>query len=87
MIRDITFEKVPAFAIVEKQMQTLIPNAEVVKAQLDEAPYHYLLDIRVKTTKTLRLSKELLDDLPGKNNDHRRAQLNLAIRDLFGSMK
>jgi hypothetical protein len=65
MIKDITFEEVPAFAVVEKRIQTIIPNAEIVETQLDEAPFHFLFHIQFTKRTTLRLSKELMDDLPG----------------------
>jgi hypothetical protein len=87
MIKDITFEEVPAFAVVEKRIQTIIPNAEIVETQLDEAPFHFLFHIQFTKRTTLRLSKELMDDLPGKNDDHRKAQLAQAIRDLVWRSK
>jgi hypothetical protein len=87
MIKDKEFSEVPSFTIVEKRIQTMIPNAKILKTQLDEAPFHYLFHIQLTTSGPLRLSKELLDDLPGKNNDHRNAQLDQAIRDLLRRKK
>jgi hypothetical protein len=83
MIKDKEFREVPSFTIVQKRMRAVIPKFEIVKVQLDEAPEHYLFHLQLAKNNPLRLSKELLDDLPGKNNDHRNAQLDQAIGSLF----
>jgi hypothetical protein len=87
MIKEVDFNKMPAFALVKTRIHAINPNIELVKAGLDEGPYHYLLQLQLTNRTTLRLSKELLDDLTGTNTDHRDAELDEKIRSAINRMK
>ncbi|MGP8175061.1 MAG: hypothetical protein ACLP7O_11015 [Terracidiphilus sp.] len=87
MTKEITFDEVPAFALVKERIHANNPNVEFIKAGCDSDHDSYLLPIQLTKRTTLRLSKELLDDLNGKNNDHRKAELDKTIRDAIHRMK
>jgi hypothetical protein len=85
--KEITFDEVPAFALVKERIHAQNPTVEFIKAGRDSDHDSYLLPIQLTTRTTLRLSKELLNDLSGKNNDHRNAELDETIRDAIRRMK
>ncbi|HEY1901646.1 MAG TPA: hypothetical protein VGG56_04395 [Terracidiphilus sp.] len=87
MIKEISFCDVPNLSIVKERVLAICPNVEYLKAELDEAPVHYLLKLQLAKRTTLRLSKELVDDLSGKNTAHRDAELDQLIRSAIGRMK
>ncbi len=87
MIKEIDFNKVPAFALVKGRIHAINPNIEFVKAGLDEGPYHYLLQLQLTSRTMLRMSKELLDDLTGRNTANRDAELDEKIRSAINRMK
>jgi hypothetical protein len=87
MVKEIDSYDVPAFALVKERIHAINPNVEFVKAGLDESPFHYLLQLQLTNRTTLRLSKELLDDLTGTNTDHRDAELDEKIRSAINHMK
>jgi hypothetical protein len=87
MVKEIDSNEVPAFALVEERIHAINPNVEFVKAGLDEAPFHYLLQLQLTNRTTLRLSKELLDDLTGTNTEHRVAELDEKIHSAINRMK
>jgi hypothetical protein len=87
MTKEITFEEVPAFAFVKERIIAKNPKVEFIKAGHDKSTDSYLLPIQLTKRTTLRLSQELLEDLLGKNNDHRKAELDQKIDDAFNRMK
>jgi G3E family GTPase len=87
MIKEKVFDEVPAFAIVRERIRAITPNVEIVKAQFDENDTNYVIHLQLTRSTTLRLSDELLKDLPCKNADHRHAQLNLKICSAIDRMK
>ena len=87
MVKEISFSDVPNLSIVKERVLGICPNVEFLKAGLDEAPVHYLLKLQLAKHTTLCLSKELVDDLSGKNTAHRDSELDLLIRSAIGRMK
>jgi hypothetical protein len=87
MVKEISFNDVPNLSIVKERILAICSNVEFQKAELDEAPVHYLLKLQLGNRTTLRLSKELVDDLSGKNTAHRDAELDQLIRSALDRMK
>ena len=87
MIIEKDFSEIPAFTIVRKRILAINPIVEFVKAALDNTPDTYLIRLQLTTPTTLRLSKELLDDLSGRDTSHREAQLDREIRNAIDRMK
>jgi hypothetical protein len=87
MVKEISLSDVPNLFIVKERVLAICPNVEFLKAELDEAPVHYLLKLQHAKRATLRLSKELVDDLSGKNTAHRDAELDQLIRSAIDHMK
>lgn len=87
MVKEISCGEVPNLFIVKGRILEINPNVEFLKVELDEAPVHYLLTLQLARRTTLRLSKELVDDLSGKNTAHRDAELDQLIRSAIDRMK
>jgi hypothetical protein len=87
MVKEININDVPNLSIVKERILAICSDVEFQKAELDEAPVHYLLKLQLANSTTLRLSKELVDDLSGKNTDHRDAELDQLIRSAINRMK
>ena len=87
MVKEISFSDVPNLSIIKERVLATCPNVEFLKAELDEAPVHYLLELQLAKRTTLRLSKELVEDLSGKNTAHRDAELDQLIRNAIGHMR
>jgi hypothetical protein len=82
MTTEIEFSEVPSFAKIAERVKASNQNIEFVKAGLDGLRGSYVLRLRLKRTAStdLRLSRELLEDLTGKNTTHRYDQLDMEIR-------
>jgi hypothetical protein len=78
MLMEKDFSEIPSFIIVKERIHAENPDVEIVRVKLDQSTVNYVFELM--NGAGLRLSKELLDDLPGKNNDHRNAQLDQKIR-------
>ncbi len=88
MIKETSLNQVPSFALVKERINAIDPNVEILEVGLDGGSDAYLLKLQRENKRTtMRLSQELLDDLPGKNNDHRKAQLDQEIHSAIGRMQ
>lgn len=89
MTKEIEFNDVPAFASVKVRVNAVNPDVEFVKAGLDTSADTYVLQLQLTQPRrtTLRLSKELLEDLNGKHSIHRNSELELNIRSAIDRIK
>jgi hypothetical protein len=89
MLKEKPFDKVPSIDIVRERIRAVCKDAVIEKAFLDDNPDTYVLRLGREHRKhaDLRLSFELLDDLKGKNSEHRQAQLEASINDVINRLK
>ena len=87
--KEIAFEKVPSFALVTERIHAICPNVEFVKAGQDKDLDTFTLRLQLVSPRQtdLCLPENLLSDLTGRNNAHRKAQLEQLIQSALDRLK
>ncbi len=87
--KEVDFNEVPNLALVKERIYAINPNVEFVKAGQDKDfdTYTLRLQLTIHRRTDLCLPENLLNDLCGKNNDRRNAQLDQEIRTAMDRMR
>lgn len=80
MTKEMRFEDVPAFTMIQKYVLAIRGDVEFDKAGSDGDAYVLRLRAPTGQTANLRLSVEMLSDLSGKQTPERRSELVAIIR-------
>jgi hypothetical protein len=87
--KEVAADKVPNFALVVERIHAINPKVEFVKAGQDKDLDTFTLRLQLVSPRQtdLCLPENLLSDLTGRNNAHRKAQLEQLIQSALGRLK